>query len=238
LRALKNRVRSFIKSSHWQTDGEWKESVLRTFLRRHLPKSVEVGRGFVVTDNAPSKQIDVLIYDSSKPLLFQDGDLVFITPDAVLGVIEVKTSLNNSKFRQALETLCNNSELIRSRFPMPKVFGLFSYEDETTGIETTLHTTRDMVDGNWNRMVHCICLGEKSFIRYWNLDPIKGNTLLDKWHAYDLPAKAPGYFLHNIIEEICPQSVSQNQSLWYPKEGKESFKVGEIEFLGIQQGRQ
>ncbi|MBI2470023.1 MAG: hypothetical protein HYV59_02095 [Planctomycetes bacterium] len=210
LRALKNRVRNFIQAHHWQTDGEWKESVLRTFLRRHLPKSIEIGRGFVITDDAPSKQIDVLIYDSTKPILFQDGDLVFITPDAVHGVIEVKTSLDNTKFRTAVETLCSNSDLILSKSPGSKVFGLFSYEDETTDIDTTLRTIKEVVHGEWKRIVHCICIGEANFIRYWNIDPVTGKRPLNKWHAYKLQEKAPGYFLHNVIEEICPQSVSED----------------------------
>src|SRR5437867_11508345 len=89
--ALKDRVRYLIEDRHWQTDGEWKESVIRQVLRRHLPQSVSVSRGFVVTANATSRQIDVLIVDSSKPVLFRDGDLVFVTPDAVLGVLEVKS---------------------------------------------------------------------------------------------------------------------------------------------------
>jgi hypothetical protein len=48
LHAVKNRVRYLIGLSHLPTDGEWKESVFRSVLRRHLPASVEVGRGFVV----------------------------------------------------------------------------------------------------------------------------------------------------------------------------------------------
>src|SRR3990172_8423163 len=88
--ALKDRVRHLIESEHWQTDGEWKESVVRQMLRRHLPASVTVGRCFVVGASQASHQLDVLIYDSSKPVLFRDGDLAFVTPDAVVGVIEVK----------------------------------------------------------------------------------------------------------------------------------------------------
>jgi hypothetical protein len=87
LRGLQNRVRNFIDDAHWQTDGEWKESVLRYFLRRNLPRNVEIGRGFVVSPKGCSSQIDVLIYDSTKPILFRDGDLVFITPDAVCGAV-------------------------------------------------------------------------------------------------------------------------------------------------------
>jgi hypothetical protein len=35
LDALKHRVRYLIAETNWQTDGEWKESVLRQVLRRH-----------------------------------------------------------------------------------------------------------------------------------------------------------------------------------------------------------
>src|SRR5512147_173447 len=88
--ALKNRVRNFIDDAHWLTDGEWKESVLRNILRRHMPASVGVGRGFVITPNSCSSQVDILIYDTSKPTLYKDGELVFVTADSVKAVIEVK----------------------------------------------------------------------------------------------------------------------------------------------------
>lgn len=229
LEALTNRVRSFIRGSHWPTDGEWKESILRSFLRRNLPESVQVGRGFVITENDTSKQIDILIYDSTKPVLFRDGDLVFVTPDAVLGIIEVKASLNSTTFKKSIEKLCDNAELIQVEYPGQRVYGLFSFKDQTRRIETTLGAVQASVGGNWARIVHCICLGDSKFIRYWNLDP-EEKRLLDKWHAYRLEGMAPGYFIHNIIERICPQSVAQNQALWYPQEGKEHHKIGEIDW--------
>ena len=49
LEALKKRVRFLIADQHWQTDGEWKESVVRQVLRRHLPIDAVVGRGFIVS---------------------------------------------------------------------------------------------------------------------------------------------------------------------------------------------
>ena len=228
LDSLKNRVRSLIQDHHWQTDGEWKESVLRAFLRRQLPKSVQVGRGFVITDKTRSKQLDILIYDSKKPVLFQDGDLVFITPDAVLGIIEVKTSLNNSSFRKALENLCDNVELVQSKSAGRIVCGLFAFEDNAGNIKQSLRILQQVVDGKSSRVIHCLCMGSSTFIRYWNLDPIEGNQLLNKWHSYKLTEMAAGYFIHNIIEGICPQSVDENRTLWYPEEGKESRKTGEI----------
>jgi len=56
--ALKDRIRQIMDDPQWQTDGEWKESVLRHVLRRHLPATVLIGRGFVVSDQTTSSQID------------------------------------------------------------------------------------------------------------------------------------------------------------------------------------
>ena len=47
LYSVKDRIRNLV--SHWATDGESKEVALRSVLRRHLPASVIVGRGFIVT---------------------------------------------------------------------------------------------------------------------------------------------------------------------------------------------
>ena len=93
LYSIKDRIRNLVK--HWSTDGESKEVALRSLLRRHLPESVIVGRGFIVTPDTSSTQIDVLVVDANKPTLFKDGDLLIVTPDAVLGVIEVKTQLRS-----------------------------------------------------------------------------------------------------------------------------------------------
>jgi hypothetical protein len=113
IEALKGRVRQLIQSHHWQTDGEWKETVLRSVLRRHLPPSIGVGRGFIVGERAPSTQIDVLLYDTTYPLLHQDGDLVFVVPDAVRAIIEVKATLTPAIAGPAFQKLADNASLVR-----------------------------------------------------------------------------------------------------------------------------
>lgn len=55
--AMKNRVRHLIQDRHWLTDGEFKETILRSVIRRHLPDSMIIGRGFVVGRNRVSTQI-------------------------------------------------------------------------------------------------------------------------------------------------------------------------------------
>lgn len=174
MEAPKNRVRQFIDDRHWLTDGEWKEGVLRSFLRRSFPKTVEIGRGFIVTDDGVSKQIDVLIFDASKPILFRDGDLVFITPDAVEGVIEVKSSINPTMFHEACGRLIVNAELVfkhspRHR-PFHKFFSIYSFENQVRDDHKYLEVLRDLSNAP-NRLLQFCCLGQDTFIRYWELDP-------------------------------------------------------------------
>ena len=82
LTALKDRVRDFINDAHWLTDGEWKESVLRSLIARNLPRDIQMGRGFILTPSGVSTQIDILLYSAESPVLFRDGDLVFVQPEA------------------------------------------------------------------------------------------------------------------------------------------------------------
>lgn len=112
LYSIKDRIRNLV--NHWPTDGESKEVALRSVLRRHLPSSAIVGRGFIVTELQSSTQIDILIVDSNKPTLFREGDLLIVTPDAVLGVIEVKTELRSRQdMEDALIKLSRIEEICR-----------------------------------------------------------------------------------------------------------------------------
>lgn len=113
LEAVKNRVRYIIEDRSWQTDGAWKESVLRTVLARHLPATVGVGHGFVVEPDGISTEIDILLYDKTKPVLYADGSLVFVNSDSVLGIIEVKTRIDPRNLRRAVEKVACNAEFIR-----------------------------------------------------------------------------------------------------------------------------
>lgn len=225
LQGLKNRVRSLVR--HWQTDGEWKESVVRSFLRRHLPRSVEVGRGFVVSPKGPSTQIDVLLFDTNKPVLFRDGDLAVVTPDAVVGAIEVRTGVDGGEFDEAAEKLCNLIELVEGQANSSRFFGLFSFENRTTNPQRVVDSIKAAVRGAGGRQIDGVCLGTDLFVRYWETTPQPPWRAYARWRAYNLPSEAQGYFLHNVIEAISPNSVDANSALWYPAGGKEDRCVAE-----------
>jgi hypothetical protein len=99
LRAVQNRIRNLIGDVHWPSDGAWKESVLRTVLRRYLPPSFTVGSGFILTPDGVSTQMDILICDDSAPVLFREGDFVITTADCVRAAVEVKTRLSKPKLK-------------------------------------------------------------------------------------------------------------------------------------------
>ena len=98
-------------------------------LRRNLPDSIGVRNGFVVAGHQSSHQLDIIIYDQSAPILFRDGDLVFVTPDAVRGIIEVKSKVAANSFRIAAKKLAKAIELVRLNPNAMAFADLFSYED-------------------------------------------------------------------------------------------------------------
>ena len=229
IRGLRDRVRCFIKDAHWPTDGEWKETVLRSFLRRNLPHPLEVGRGFVIGKNRASKQIDLLIYDSSKPVLFRDGDLVFITPDAARGVIEVKSSLDNSSYKKCIAQIKANIELLKFEIGANMCFfGVFAYES-TVSTEVALEVLRESAGGSVKLITRMICLGDSHLIQYWHHPPSHAGFIANRWHSYRVTDLAFGYFLHNCLEFAAPGSTGDNEELWFPAAGKELNKDGDID---------
>lgn len=238
LNALKNRVRNLIDDAHWPTEGGWKESVLRTALRRHLPGNIQVGHGFVVKREQASRQIDVLLYDTSYPVLHKDGDLVIITSDAVRGIIEVKSRITVGGMREAIEKLADNSAFILEgrregdRIPDAFFVGLFAYDSDARDASgaVVLQHLRNAANGDRRRVVNHVSLGPTFFVRYWPRDPYDraGVGAYSKWHYYRLQGKAPGYFINNVVSSVAQDSVSTNESLWFPREGKEIDKLSEI----------
>lgn len=238
LEALKDRVRNFSSAPHWQTVGEWKESVLRATLRRYLPPNIEPLRGFIVTEMQTSRQIDVLLYDATKPVLFRDGDLVFVPPDAVLGIVEVKSRVDGpAGLRSALAPLTENASLLSQNSPQEKnlFVGFFSYETtfDAADADAVLGMLRKSAGRNRGAVVDHLCLGCSLFLKFWENAPgeqveaasrttkLENDLSYRRWHCYELNDLAAGYFIGNLIESVAPESVRPNSGLWFPEEGKE-----------------
>lgn len=223
LESLKDRARMILddpERPNWIADGEWKESDLRTLLRRYMPRNVEVGRGFVVSENWNTGQIDILIHSSDAPTLFRDGDLVAVTADAVVGVIEVKTNLTRATFRNALDQIAKRAKLIEESPREGRFYGIFGYSSELTSREA-LQLIRDRCGSEEWIPLDLVCLGASHFVRWWDRDPENLEVIADRWHSYQFGNLAMGYFIHNVVESVSPESVRRNLHVWFPKQGKE-----------------
>jgi len=227
IEALKQRVRHIIAGRHWQTDGEWKESVVRQILRRHLPATAIVGRGFIVSAKAATTQLDVLIYRASAPVLFRDGDLVFVTPDTVLGVVEVKSRVTANSFAAAVRKLASAIELVRVHPNSEAFAAVFAFDAQSSRSDIYLQKTADAAP-DWNSRLSFASLGPNRFIRYWHFDPLDDHRQYESWHSYRFDGLAHGYFVHNVVDAVSPQSVFRNTDLWFPDGGKEPCRDGYI----------
>jgi hypothetical protein len=231
LHALKNRIRNLCE--HWLTDGEYKEAALRTMLRRHLPNTFIVGRGFIVTARHSSPQIDLLIVDGNKPTLFRDGDLMFVTPDCVRAVIEVKTSLPSSTdVKDCAIKLSDVGKLCCENGGKPPWLGIFDYEGTLQNSNLLLDAV-EVAFHHTEIAINCIAYGKDRFVRFWKQDEIELGDALDdlgieRWRVYRLNHIAPAYFIGNVVDALSTLSGKNNAFAWYPlSDGKRAYLEAE-----------
>lgn len=245
--SLRDRVRHFIGSTHWLTDGEGKESILRNMITRVAPDSVKVGRGFVVDHQNVSTQVDVLFYDASHPVLYRDGDLVFISPSACRGAIEVKTSLTMSELEYASEKLATVAKAVRSVKRKDVFVGIFSYELEFSSRfrESVLDVVKDASQGDRMRVVNHVAVGKSLFVKYWKFHPDRpgGLTRIPThrppancwgdykfWHLYEMKNMAYGYFIHNALVSMASNLSTEEENVYFPEKGKETMCIHKVAF--------
>lgn len=247
--SLRDRVRFMIGGQHWLTDGEWKEAVLRSILRRHLPENIEPVRGFVLYPLYPvnkppavraTSQVDVLLYDNSKPTLFRDGDLVFVTPDAAPGLIEVKSRApTRAKLKTHLNKLATKIEQVREHGNPNAVAGYFAFDSDIQNPHTLNSVLNEVARGRSARAIDYVCLGTQVFALFWREGEFWPGETPNTWEAWHFRDEvAPAYFVNNVIYVSAPSSVTQNRLVWFPpyKKGAVSEDHDLRELEPIQKG--
>lgn len=226
LEAVKNRVRSLV--NHWGEDGAHKEAVLRAVLRRHLPDNVTVGTGFIVGDGQASAQVDILIVDKSRPTLFRDGDLLFVTPNGVRAVVEVKANLENAGVAATVEKLGE----VALQCPQPIWTGLFGFEKGNVSHDLILKAL-EQARATTGNVVNGVCGGQNDFFLHWDAQLMCGGPAgaTEFWRSYELQGLAPSYFLGNLVYG-CSDHVGQvGNFAWFPIReggGKEQYRRRQI----------
>lgn len=134
--ATKNRIRNLIGRNHWLEDGLYKEAILKKVLRNLLPKNVTIGTGFILKtvedELIPSSQIDIILHSNAFPTVFQEGDFIITTPLAVIGIIEVKTTISctgESGFESIIQKASDNTSYLQLHNSFN---ALFSFETDIT----------------------------------------------------------------------------------------------------------
>ena len=146
-------------ASHKGEDGRYVESLIKEFLKRYLPKNLEVLTGFILRPavktgknnksrsaetDSHSTQLDIIIYDSSKYPVFQRfGDNVIVPPEGVIAVISVKKKFHDNDFTSEPEALKQAAKLCRSadsenekvRGPFLAMAAFDSVDRKTTSIQ-------------------------------------------------------------------------------------------------------
>lgn len=116
-------------ASHRGEDGRYIESLIKEYLKRYLPKDLEVLTGFILRPavktglnnknrkddiDQHSTQLDIIIYDSHHYPIFQRfGDSVIVPPEGVVGIISVKKKFNDPDFSNEALALKNAAKLCR-----------------------------------------------------------------------------------------------------------------------------
>jgi hypothetical protein len=123
LEALRNsvqRLESEIADSHlfdhMGDRGEFRERVIKSFLRPYLPKCYGLGSGAAfAADGTGSRQLDVVIYDDVfSNVLFRDSGNSLYPCESVYGEIEVKSRLDSTELNVAVGNIRSLKALHRS----------------------------------------------------------------------------------------------------------------------------
>ena len=231
LDTIKNRVRNLIGDRHWGEEGRYKEAILKNVIRRFLPSNLSIATGFIIkktsTRTRISRQIDIIIYDNTIPVLFSEGDFIITTHKNVKGIIEVKTEIRNSELQEIIQKSEENGRLIGK-----KIFnGIFSYEFDGNIYSNAIDQALKGAKGYVNH----ISLGPDIFIKFWKredrsrLDPPVENCQNDFYNIYNIEGLSFSYFISNLLELTCSSSLDDRWWFLYPIVGtKERHRVRTI----------
>ncbi|MEQ8712514.1 MAG: hypothetical protein RIC80_05835 [Cyclobacteriaceae bacterium] len=115
-------------SAHVAEEGRFVESLIRSFLNKHLPKELEALSGFIIRpatkvgdhdrtrrakeDDQHSKQLDVIVFDSANyPIYERFEEFAIVPAEGVVGIISVKKNLYLNQIEHELSSLSHAAKL-------------------------------------------------------------------------------------------------------------------------------
>lgn len=234
--ALEKRVRHLIDNNHWGEEGRYKEAILINYLRRVLPKHLSVGTGFVKNKGNITRQIDIIVYDNTFPLLFSEGDFVVATSENVVAIIEVKSNIEPSDICGFIDKANRNAEIISGNSDMFLFNGIFSFNSNQE-IERYINNLKQhdfscitekqhynqVVSNKLFTCVNHITLGSNYFIKLWPLgqdEEKKRKYLSDNYDNYK-----PYYSLYKLDEGLAISYFLSNLQEFLIKKSTGTYKA-------------
>lgn len=231
--ALKGRITYLIGYTHHSTTGGYQEALLKDFIERYLPENIGISRGFVVFNQRNeylerrnvleynSNELDILLYDKTRPTLYKSKDLVIVDVHSVKGIIEVKGNLSTAILSETINKLKNNIEKINVHKKEKIYSGIFAYKTSNFSRNRILDSLSHRTNHNLDNVINHICLGNRNFIKFWDYNPSNiDEKNYNKWHLYKFDNNlAMGYFIYNLITYF----TDENDKLWFPNGTKEPY---------------
>lgn len=228
LDVIKNRVRDLIGNAHWGEEGRFKEAILKNIIKKFLPKNLSIGTGFISNNEGHiSKQLDIIIYDNTYPLLFSEGDFIITTIHNVKAVIEVKSNINHNSLGNVLQQFDNSFPNINIR--NRNIFlGVFSFEfkvrngDNDTNADIESQRIDESIQ-NSRHLVNHISLGKNYFIKKWTqrfaqeLTP-QVDCINNFYNLYRINDLSFSYFISNLLDKVCG-GLDDREWFSFPIEG-------------------
>lgn len=134
-------------AAHRGEEGRYIETLLRSFLNKHLPHNLRAVSGFILCpatktgirnlnrvltqDDRHSSQIDVIVYDFDRyPVFERFEDFCIVPPEGVIGIISVKKTLYNADIEKEVLALRAAADLCREPERRGPFTGLFAFSAE------------------------------------------------------------------------------------------------------------
>jgi hypothetical protein len=121
-----DEIRNTIR--HPGEKGRSFENIVRAFLEKYLPKSLDISTGFIIDSNGnQSKQMDIIISDATKtPIFFQDESMRVLPVECVYSVIEVKALLTSEELQKVFDNMKSVRRLEKKAFVLAPPYDQFS----------------------------------------------------------------------------------------------------------------
>lgn len=155
-------------AAHPGEEGRFIESLLRSFLNKHLPENLRAVSGFILCpstktgiqdltrvngqDDLHSSQLDIIVYDmASYPVFEQFEEFCIVPPEGVVGIISVKKTLYNADIKAEVNALKAAAELCQApgrRGPFTAIFAFTAQEETDQRLNDRIFAAIHDIHGN------------------------------------------------------------------------------------------